>query len=851
MFFLEAKKPSVHINDDAESAAQIRRYGWSAGLPVSILTNFDHFAVYDCSVKPKETDKPGAGRIKQLNYHEYISEFNLIWDTFSRERVQQGGLDKYVQNDGNKKGTSTVDKDFLGTLDKWRILLAKNISANNKINEDELNYIVQNTIDRLIFLRIAEDRHLEQYGQLREAIKSGDYYANILNVFKTADQKYNSSLFDFKKDSVSEKASIDNKTIKSIIAELYPPSCPYEFSVMAVEILGSAYERFLGKQILLSKNGRAVIEEKPEIRKAGGVYYTPQYVVDYIVKNTVGKLIEDMNPDNVSAVKIVDPACGSGSFLLGAYQYLLDWHKDFYNLNKKQNRGKKGSPLTPTGELTTAAKKHILTNNIYGVDLDANAVEVTKLSLLLKCLEGETKESIEAQTRLFHDRILPDLDNNIKSGNSLIDLDYYDNDMDFGDERKVKPFSWHKAFPETFKQGGFDCVIGNPPYGADYGNKIKHYLASKYELSITIADTYLMFLRRAFHLAKEEGLISYIIPSTWLYMSQFNTVRKDILKEKVIYEIQLFRKPVFEKVTVEICTLIIRNCIPNDKTKYVFKEIKDEPHLFLSENHIQNQLGVLECDATNLILSNKKDQKLFEKIKNDNPELRQLTLIVCGLTPYRLGKGNPPQSNKLVKEKAFDADYKKDNTYRQCLMGRDFNKYAWCIQKERWISYGNWLAEPRFKAPFDDEKKIIIRQTSDRLIAHLDTNKYLSLKNVHNLRIINAELAYEYLLGLLNSKLLDWWYQKLIPEKGRVFAEVKIVNLVKLPIKVTSKEQQNQIIKYVEQLLQLNKDLQEATLPNQKEQFNAKIGYHEDQINMLVYQLYGLTDEEIKIIEGD
>jgi adenine-specific DNA-methyltransferase len=323
----------------------------------------------------------------------------------------------------------------------------------------------------LIFLRIAEDRHVEQYGQLQEAVKSGDYYKNILGIFNNADQKYNSGLFDFKKDVISEKTRIENKVIKSIISELYPPSCPYEFSVMAVEILGSSYEQFLGKQILLSKSGRAVIEEKPEVRKAGGVYYTPQYIVDYIVKNTVGKLLEDMTPVEASAVKIVDPACGSGSFLLGAYQYLLNWHKDFYNLNEKQNMGKKDSPLTPSGELTTAAKKRILTNSIYGVDLDANAAEVTKLSLLLKCLEGETKESIEAQSQLFHDRILPDLDGNIKSGNSLIELDYYNNEMDFSEERKIKPFSWQKAFLEVFKQGGFDCVIGNPPYLKERGSK--------------------------------------------------------------------------------------------------------------------------------------------------------------------------------------------------------------------------------------------------------------------------------------------------------------------------------------------------------------------------------------------
>jgi len=217
MFFLEAKKPSVHIKDDIESAIQVRRYGWSAGLSISILTNFDYFAVYDCTFKTKQTDKSSIGRIKQLDFSEYITEFDFLWDTFSRERVQQGGLDKYIQNDNNKKGTTTVDKDFLATLDRWRKELAINISVNNSISEDELNFVVQNTIDRIIFLRIAEDRHVELYGQLQEAVKNGDFYKNILHIFNTADQKYDSGLFDFNKDKISEKIKIENKTIKKII----------------------------------------------------------------------------------------------------------------------------------------------------------------------------------------------------------------------------------------------------------------------------------------------------------------------------------------------------------------------------------------------------------------------------------------------------------------------------------------------------------------------------------------------------------------------------------------------------------------------------------------------------------
>ena len=420
---LSSSKPkkSSDIKDDIAPAYQVRRYGWSAKMPISIITDFEEFAVYDCANKPKPTDKASNGRIKYLTYKEYIPEFDFIWDTFSKEKVLQGSFDKYITSDKNKKGTSSVDKEFLQSLDKWRVELAKNIALrNNEISEDELNYVVQQTIDRIVFLRIAEDRSAEPYGNMQTAIKSGNFYQNLLYSFNQAEQKYNSGLFDFEKDKVSSKIKIDNKVIKEIISELYYPICPYEFSVLSVEILGSAYEQFLGKQISLTAGGRARIEQKPEVRKAGGVYYTPQYIVDYIVKNTVGKLIENKTPQKVSEIKICDPACGSGSFLIGAYQYLLDWHKNYYNQLRIDNgkliiKGSKNDVLTPSGELTTAEKKRILLNNIYGVDLDNNAVEVTKLSLLLKCMEGETKESIEAQTKLFHDRILPTLDNNIKA----------------------------------------------------------------------------------------------------------------------------------------------------------------------------------------------------------------------------------------------------------------------------------------------------------------------------------------------------------------------------------------------------------------------------------------------------
>ncbi len=206
--------------------------------------------------------------------------------------------------------------------------------------------------------------------------------------------------------------------------------------------------------------------------------------------------------------------------------------------------------------------------------------------------------------------------------------------------------------------------------------------------------------------------------------------------------------------------------------------------------------------------------ELYEKIKKMSVTLGSISSVVCGLTPYRKGKGSPKQTEKIVKEKAFDATYKKNKSYRQYLMGKDFHRYKWQIQSTRFISYGDWLAEPRYAASFDEKEKIIVRQTADKIIAHLDTKQFLNLKNVHNIKIINDTYSYKLLLGILNSKLLSWWYKILVPEQNRVFAEVKVVNLKKLPIlnyaKIMTpaqKAQHDRMVQLVDQMLAAQKQL--------------------------------------------
>jgi adenine-specific DNA-methyltransferase len=976
LFFLEAKKPSVEIKEDMQPAYQIRRYGWSAKMPISVITDFEEFAIYDCTNKPKPTDKASNGRIKYITYDNYIKEFDFIWDTFSKERVLKGSFDKYISSDKNKKGTTTVDHDFLASLDKWRIEIARNIALRNKIlDEDLLNFVVQATLDRIIFLRIAEDRGAERYGELLSIVQrhserseespaknENTYYQNLLHRFNIADQKYNSGLFDFQKDTISKHISIDNKVIKSIISELYYPVCPYEFSVLSVEILGSAYEQFLGKTISLSKSGRATIEEKPEVRKAGGVYYTPQYIVEYIVKNTVGKLVEGKTPKEVSEIKICDPACGSGSFLIGAYQYLLNWHKDYYLnyelqiTNYEKKKGRKDDVLTPMGELITAEKKRILLNNIYGVDLDSNAVEVTKLSLLLKCMEGETAETIDAQTKIFHDRILPTLDNNIKSGNSLIDLDYYDSQLDFGEERKIKPFSWKKAFPEVFDRyvstekpnavkfkeefskamktykeameslidtyvkepehdykvhaSGFDCVIGNPPYVKEYTNREtfehikKSHLHKYYQGKM---DLWYFFVCYGIDILKPNGLLGYIAPNNWITNAGASILRNKVLSDSSIKNIVDFGAyMVFDSASIQTMILILEkqnlNAYSFDYRKLVAQKPSIQQALKLLEKETDQELKYIEPIVNTAALRDKflvfgdyETESLLNKIQEkQNFILDARNEITNGIHPHFdfISKQVAEKSNgKFFKGQGiFGLSYEEKENLQLNEEEKELIKPYYSNSEQLGKFYGNsknklWIIYttsdfknvskireyPNIKKHLDNFKSVITSDNKPYGLHRSREEKFFVGEKIISLRkcteptftftefdcyasatfyIIKTDrLNQKYLTAFLNSKLTAFWLKHKGKMQGNIY-QVDKEPILNIPIfDPPDNTVKAQIIKLVDHLLHLNKDLQHATLPEKIEQLKQRIEYNEEKINEIVYELYGLTEEEIKIIE--
>ncbi|HRH38901.1 MAG TPA: N-6 DNA methylase, partial [Flavobacteriales bacterium] len=444
---------------------------------------------------------------------------------------------------------------------------------------------------------------------------------------------------------------------------------------------------------------RARIEEKPEVRKAGGVYYTPQYIVDYIVQHTVGELVKGKAPKEVAELRIVDPACGSGSFLLGAFQFLLDWHRNYYSAQAKPNRGKKDDVLRPDGQLTTNEKKRILLNNIYGVDLDANAVEVTKLSLLLKCMEGETEASIKQQLGMFHDRVLPTLDENIKCGNSLIDQDYYDGTLDFGEDTNIRPFTWAKGFPEVFKKhGGFDIVIGNPPYvRQELLTEQKPYYQEHYAVYHGVADLYTYFIEKAQALLKSGGRYGVIVANKWLRANYGEPLRRWLKKQDIRTVIDFGDLPVFQGATTYPCILVYDKAKPSRSFDVCEVRSLDFSDLsaYVEANSRKTEQSAL--DDSGWSLANAGEQKLYRKLLGMGTPLGEYV----GDQIYRgvlTGFNEAFVIDDATRLELIKKDKRSNDLIKPFLAGRDIKRYEPPVSKKYLIFTRRGIEIDRYPA---------------------------------------------------------------------------------------------------------------------------------------------------------
>jgi type I restriction-modification system DNA methylase subunit len=738
---------------------------------------------------------------------------------------------------------------------------------------------------------------IEPYGQLQTQAEAGDVYMHLLNHFRLAESKYDSGIFDFDADMITGTLMIDDKVLKTIIQDLYYPKSPYEFSVLGVEILGNVYEQFLGKVIRLTAGHQAKVETKPEVKKAGGVYYTPQYIVEYIVENTVGKLIAGKTPEEIAHIKILDPACGSGSFLIGAYSYLLRYHLDWY-VNNKPKKHKEAVFQVKANEwyLTTAEKKRILLDNIFGVDIDSQAVEVTKMSLLLKVLEHESGESIDNQAKLGLEGVLPNLGDNIKCGNSLIGPDYYDtvqaNLFNEEEMRRVNVFDWEddkKGFGGIMKRGGFDCVVGNPPYVSIESTRkdVTEFYLKTYKSAYGRVNTFSLFIEKAISLLKKNGNCGLIISNRILTNTQLTPLRKLLLENCEIKSILSFKKSVFG-VAVDTAVITFQRKTPSqEQTIEIWYNIIDlvrekfEVNTVLQSTFLENQSYVFNVKQM------EKFKKLIQKVREKSIPLEKVCDVKDGII---LG---------AIKDLLL-SDNAVDDRYEKWLDGGEVARYSieW---SGRYILYtpslveeelkrkqkkaketaetpsdfkklsrpGIWLRSPEiFKQP-----KILTRQNAKRLIGVLDEDNYFVKNSLHctllkdktyNLKYLllhctllkDKTYNLKYLLGLINSKAMDFYFQEQVGSTGEIFSQMKITYLKKLPIRTidfsnpTEKALHDKLVALVENMLELQKKYHETRLERDKELYERQIRIIDAQIDRLVYDLYGLTEEEIKVIEG-
>jgi hypothetical protein len=861
IFFVEAKKPATNVKGDPAPAYQVRRYAWSAKLPLSILTDFEEFAVYDCRTRPSLNDKSSTGRILDLKYSEYADRWNEIASIFSKDAVLKGSFDKFAISE-RRRGTATVDAAFLAEIEGWREALARNLALRNpSLTVHEINFAVQRTIDRLIFLRICEDRGVETYGELRTLLNGENIYGRLRHLYGIADERYNSGLFHFHAekgraeapDELTPALQIDDKVLKDMIGGLYYPESPYEFSVFPIEILGQVYEQFLGKVIRLTPARHAKIEEKPEVRKAGGVYYTPSYIVDYIVTQTVGRLCEGKTPKQIAGLRILDPACGSGSFLIGAYASLLNYHRDWY-LKDGASKHTKEIYQGTGGQwyLTTPEKKRILLNNIYGVDIDSQAVEVTKLSLLLKVLEGENQETLNRQLKMWRERALPDLGNNIKCGNSLIDPDYFAGQLLPDEEamRHINPFDWRREFPEIMEAGGFDVVIGNPPWGAELSTAERAFLTLQYPAVPTkTKDSYMYFLLRSLYLLHTSGMLGFIIPNTWLLINTASDFRRQLLSLRVS-EIIDHGDGVFKRATVESSTLIVVKRRDQDSTCHVVRMRRGTP---VVDRFIKKQVWLDDALCRIVVDLDDRAQRLLARLKSKSTPFRECCVIIWGIKPYQVGYGVPAQTREMVQKRIYHSETKRGDAWKPLVVGTNVNRYEVHYAGNQYIKYGKWLMYP------SDESlmlrpKLLLRQTSDTLRACYDEQGYYCQNSVF---IIHSDIVnLKVLLALLNSRLLGFVYKLGNPQTGKIFAEIKPSVIKELPIRTfdlsdtAARTEQGRLVMCVERISDLYKRLRVAKAPDERSQLQRQIDATDREIDSLVYKLYELTPDEITIVEG-
>ncbi len=802
--FLEAKALKIDL-DKVEFAEQAINYAWHKGAMWAVLTDFEGIKVFNAEWK---SQNPLQNMFFGITCFQFLDKFEQLW-LLSRESLEKGLIDKEAEKWGKKAKKIPVDKQLLTDMTKFRELLNKNILKNNsekELSSDELDEVVQRLLDRLLFIRTLEDRQLEA-PVLQALIREDTHkkvYKKLNDLFRKIDDIYNSKLF---RPHLCEELILDDDLLEKIIKGLFRTSdniVHYDFGAIDADVLGNMYEQYLG-HILKKTAKRAKLTSGKTHRKEQGIYYTPTYVVDYIVKNTIGELAKNKK-FNLKKIKVLDPACGSGSFLMKAFDYLV-------TLDKKKNGDIDQTKLDLTGvSITYGRKIEILKNNIFGVDLDPKAVEIAQLNLLLKAAEKKHR--------------LPTLQENIKVGNSLIDNP---------EVAGKRAFKWEEEFKEIMDNGGFDVVIGNPPYGALFEKSEKEYFREKFITTSRVIDSYILFIEKASTLLKEHGLLSFIVPESWLTNPSNKNLRKYLINNFLIKKIVDLPGMVFPDATVDTIILVIEK---KDSKKNLVElevsQVKGNLNIIKKTKILQNKFLYLRDYSMNTQF-NDEIIDLIKKIEKNSINLKS----ICKNT-----RGIETGDNKKYLRKT-----KETEEYLPMITGDDILRYTRSGNKY-YVKYGEELSNPKSLSLFKRQKIVLQRIKNQnlkrRLVCTIDEEDRLILDSVHMIFDISKNYNTYYILALINSKLLNFYF-KLFSLYPRINAD----DLDYLQIKEISLNNQAKFADKAKKMFFLNKRLLELKLKttDEKAQIEKEIQKLDNEIDQEVYKLYGLTKQEINIIE--
>lgn len=798
-FFLEAKALSENL-DDEKFFRQAVNYAYYKRCPWAVLTNFETVKILNA-----EWEAPNYlySHFMTIKCNEFLDRFDDLW-VLSKEGFEQGSLDKVAEKYGKRTKKTSVDKQLLNDFTKFRDMLSKNVTKCNpekKLTQSELDESIQRILDRLIFIRNCEDRGLEEK-KLWEARNETKIWKKLKEVFAYYDKNYDSKIFtydptDAKKVHLCDTLDIDDSILREIVECLYrtkDKSISYDFSIIDADVLGTVYEQYLS-HILKKTEKRASITENHTHKKEQGIYYTPTYIVDYIVRNALGELLEEKNV-NIEKIKVLDPACGSGSFLIKAFDVLNEhYQQNDKDYNQTQLDLKTGTTFT--------RKVKILQDNIFGVDLDKQAVEIAQLNLLLKIAEKGHR--------------LPLLERNIRRGNSLID-----------DENIVgiEAFKWEKEFGEIIANGGFSVIVGNPPYGAELSESERNFVSRKFKFAGSNKNTALLFIEKSLGLINDKGHFGMIVPKS-LAFSQLWKLGRELIKNHLTKVVDVSKA--FEDVLLEQMIIILDK---SAKTKgYVLQDIFSKESISIDKKFI---------DSTDSIIlhGEKRDFEIFKKMNQSSKYLSSITKTSRGL----------PFQKFLVKEK----------TKYPVVKGKTISRYSFWLSEEflpEKVVEGN-----KTKANFLQQPKIL----SQRIVAHvtkpkdhiiimsaLDREGLMNVDTVENTVLTDENYSLEFLLCLLNSKLVSWYAYRYIFSKAIRTMDLDNYYLGKIPlpnIKIVN----SVFIDLANRMLSLKKRLDETGEKRTDEyaKIEEEIKKTDSEIDGQVYKIYGLTEDEKAIVES-